>query len=60
MKIDVAISYLIMMEEGWPISYCEEYFQSLQLGIEALRVIPRAREGDYASFKLPLPGETEE
>lgn len=31
----------------------------LKLGIEALRVILKAREGNYASFKLPLPGETE-
>lgn len=31
-----------------------------ELGIEALKAILLAREGNYAAFKLPLPGETKE
>ncbi len=33
---------------------------AIKLGIEALKAILEAREGNYASFKLLLPGETKE
>lgn len=36
------------------------YPDALKLGIEALKVTLKAREGNYASFKLLLPGETKE
>lgn len=31
---------------------------AFNLGIEAIKAVQKAREGDYASFKFPLPGET--
>ena len=57
MLIDKAIEILedlLTSDPQWP---PDDRIDAVKLGIEALRAIPKAREGNYAAFKRPLPGE---
>ena len=59
MRIDEAINDLITIQNDKKQYLTKSEFDSLQLGIEALKVVKEFRTGRYKTINSPLPGETE-
>ncbi len=60
MTIRKAIEILDYIDKAETIMWSPEHYAALQLGIEALKRLEKAREDNYLIRKNLLPGETEE
>lgn len=60
MKLQKAIENLTAGREDCGMIPEEEYTQTIELGIEALKYLQHLREGGWPGIISQLPGETEE
>lgn len=60
MTLDKAIELLKIASEGWPVGDNEDYYNALDLSIEALKRVQHLRQFWGKDLNTILPGETKE